>query len=138
MIDWSSSSGQKLQGRLETDRVVWLTTVTADQVPLPSVVWFLWDGAELLIYSQPGKPKLANIAERPAVALNFNSNPQGGDVVVVNATARLAPDMPPPHEHPAYLEKYGERMRGGWNSPEEFAAIYSEPLLVVPDRVRGG
>lgn len=138
MIDWSSPGGRRLLARLTTDRLVWLTTVTGDGVPQPSLVWFLWDGAEVLVYSQPDKPKLANIAARPAVALNFNSDDRGGNVVVANGTARLAPEMPPPHQHTAYVDKYGDRMRNGWGSAAEFAGIYSEPLIVVLERVRGG
>ena len=54
-----------LAQRLEDELVVWLTTVRSDATPQSSLVWFLWDGGEFLIYSEPGKAKLRNIVQQP-------------------------------------------------------------------------
>ena len=67
-------------------------TVTGRGAPQPSPVWFLWDGESFLIYSQPGTPKLRNIAANPRVALHLNDNGTGGDVVVVSGRAQLSED----------------------------------------------
>ena len=48
-----------------------------------------------------------------------------------------APDAPTAADNPAYLEKYGERIKNGWGSPEKFASEYSVPLRFTPRRVRG-
>jgi hypothetical protein len=34
----------------------------------------LWDGETFLVYSQPGRQKLRNIATNPRLGLNLNSN----------------------------------------------------------------
>jgi hypothetical protein len=54
MIDLSPAFGARAARHLREETVVWLTTVTPKGVPLPSPVWFLWDGAEsVLTYSMP-------------------------------------------------------------------------------------
>ena len=94
-IDTTSEFGARVARRLNEDVVAWLTTVDADGTPQPSPIWFLWDGATFLIYSQPDKVKLRNIERNPRVALNLDGNGTGGDIVVLIGEARVAPDAPP-------------------------------------------
>ena len=75
-------------------------------MPEPSPVWFYWDGATILIYSMPGKTKLKAIAANPHVALNFDGDTTGGDIVVLTGEARVDPAAPPAHLMPEYLAKY--------------------------------
>src|SRR4051794_10891046 len=105
VIDTTTAFGERVARRLADETVIWLTTVGADGTPQPSPVWFIWDGSEILIYSQPDKPKLRNIAANPRVALNFNSTDSGGNVVVITGNARVDPDAPRADAVPAYLEK---------------------------------
>jgi len=122
--------------RLRDERVIWLTTVRKNGQPQTSPVWFLWDGATFLIYSKPDVGKLANITANPRVSLNLDGNGQGGDIVVLEGTAALAPDAPPAHEHPAYVAAYAPLIkRNGW-TPESFASDYSVALRITPTRVR--
>ena len=111
-------------------------TVTGRGAPQPSPVWFLWDGESFLIYSQPGTPKLRNIAANPRVALHLNDNGTGGDVVVVSGRAQLSED-PSADQVPAYVEKYLGLIEGNTWTPASFAADYSVPLRISPTRVRG-
>jgi PPOX class probable F420-dependent enzyme len=69
--------------------------------------------------------------------LNFDSNGQGGDIVVFTGEARLSPDEPPADEHPEYLAKYREAMTRLFGSPAGFVERYPHAMRVVPDRVRG-
>jgi hypothetical protein len=39
--------------RLAKEQIIWLTT-TADGTPLPNPVWFLWDGKQFLVFTEPG------------------------------------------------------------------------------------
>ena len=50
-IDVSTPFGKRIAERLETEIMVWLTTVAPDGAPQPNPVWFLWDGSTLLVYS---------------------------------------------------------------------------------------
>ncbi len=76
-IDTGTPFGKVAERRLRTERIGWLTTVSADGTPQPNAVWFLWDGGTLLMYSIPKQAKLANIARNPHVALNLDSKKQG-------------------------------------------------------------
>ena len=69
MLDESTAFGARAAERLRENVIGWLTTVTTDGAPRPIPVWFLWDGdRELLLYSRPGKRKLANIEANPQSA----------------------------------------------------------------------
>ncbi len=129
--------GARLTRRLREERLIWLTTVRADGAPQTSLVWFLWDGDEFQIYSMADKPKLRNIEHNPRVALNLNSDPFGGSVVVFGGEARVAPDASPAREHPAYLAKYrGIIVDRLGMSVDEFSDTYSVPIVVRPTSLR--
>jgi PPOX class probable F420-dependent enzyme len=140
-LDTSTEFGSRVQRRLREEPIGWLVTVSADGVPQPSPVWFLWDGGDsFLVYSQPDTPKLRNIAANPRVALHLEGDGGGGDIVVMTGTAAESDD-PPAYEVPEYLAKYGDRIRGegkSWGGTAEgFAASYSVPLRVTATRLRG-
>lgn len=134
--DPATPFGERVRARLRDDRVVWLTTVGDDGTPQPNPVWFLWDGESLLVYNRATAQRLRHVRTRPRVAVNFNSSAQGGDILVVTGRAVLPEGGPPPHEVPAYVAKYGERMRAISGSPEAFSRAYPVPLRVHPLRVR--
>ena len=136
-IDTSTEFGQRVTGHLENDQVVWLTTVNPDGTPQPSPVWFLWDGDTVLMYSQPGTPKLRNIGQRPRVSLNFNSTPGGGDVVIISGDAAEDSSTPAASDHPAYIAKYARGIEEIGMTPETFAQAYSVPVRIRPTSLRG-
>jgi PPOX class probable F420-dependent enzyme len=129
--------GQRVRERLRTEMVIWFTTVGANGTPQPNPVWFLWKDDGFLIYSRSEANRLAHIAGRPEVSLNFDGNGQGGDIVVFAGRARRLDDQPLPHELPAYLDKYGDAMVGISGSREKFGADYPVALRVDVTRVRG-
>jgi PPOX class probable F420-dependent enzyme len=135
-LDTSSEFGNRVARRLRDEPIAWLTTVSARGAPTPSPVWFLWDGASLLVYSRPDTAKLRNIEHNPRVAVHLEGNGRGGDIVILTGDAQLSDD-PPAHHVPAYVEKYGAFIaRNGW-TPESFAADYSVPVRIRPARLRG-
>jgi PPOX class probable F420-dependent enzyme len=136
-IDTSTEFGERVIRHLEDDRIIWLTTVGPDSTPQPSPVWFLWDGDAVLIFSQPNTPKLRNTRANPRVSLGFNSNANGGDVVIFNGDASIDLDAPAAKDTPAYIEKYTPGLRGISMTPEEFTAAYSVPVRVRPTALRG-
>jgi PPOX class probable F420-dependent enzyme len=137
MLDTTSEWGRHVERRLQQEIVIWLTTVGGNGAPHPSPVWFVWDGASIVIYSQPDTPKLRNVAAHPHVALNFDSDGRGGDIVIFNGTAEIPGDVPPSDQLPAYQEKYAADIAGIGYTPESFAAAYSVAVRVTPTRVRG-
>lgn len=125
-----------LAQRLQTEQVIWLTTVRHDGAPAPTPVWFYWNGESFLIFTQPGSHKLRHIAQNPAVALNFNTDAYGGSVAVFNGRAAVDNQPASPAELEAYLTKYAEGIKSIGLTPETMAAEYSTVLRVYPARVR--
>jgi PPOX class probable F420-dependent enzyme len=116
--------------------VIWLTSVRADGTPQPAPVWFLWDGKSFLIYSQPKARKVRNLQANPRVALNLNSDSDGGQVAVCWGEARLDPLAPPAKDVPAYLEKYRQGITDIGMDPDSFSQAYSLAIRIVPNKVR--
>lgn len=137
MIDTTTDFGRRVARRLEEERIIWLTTVDANNIPQPRPVWFWWDGETFLIYSQPDTHKLAHIAHNPRVALNFDGDGQGGDIIVFTGEAHLAPTAPPANEMPEYADKYQSGFKRIDMSAEEFANTFSVALRVKPTDLRG-
>jgi PPOX class probable F420-dependent enzyme len=136
-IDTSTEFGARVARHLQDDTVVWLTTISGNQTPQPSPVWFLWDGDTALIYSQPDTPKLRNIARDQRVSLNFNCNATGGDVVILTGDAWVDPEAPPANTLPAYVEKYAAGLEDISMTADEFTTAYSVAVRVKPTSLRG-
>jgi PPOX class probable F420-dependent enzyme len=136
--DTSTAFGAHVASRLERDILAWLTTVDGRGTPQPSLIWFLWNGTEILVYSRPAKPKLANIVTNPRVALNLESDGNGGDVVIVNGEARIDPSGPSPAEHLAFEAKYLEGIKAiGMTTYADFTEAFSATIRITPVRLRG-
>jgi PPOX class probable F420-dependent enzyme len=134
-IDTTSASGRRATERLANDRIGWLTTVAPDGTPQVSPIWFLWDANEILVYSLES-PRARNIAKHPRVSLNLDGNGLGGDILIVEGTARIDADTPSAADNPAYVAKYLPVMNDyGW-TPEWFAGRYSVPIRITPTRFR--
>ena len=134
-IDLASGAGAHAHERLTADRIGWLTTVATDGTPQTSPIWFLWDGSEILVYSLDS-PRARNVAENDRVSLHLDGNGIGGDIVVVEGTARIDESTQNAAQNPEYVEKYKPVMDDyGW-TPEWFAGRYSVPIRVTPTRFR--
>jgi PPOX class probable F420-dependent enzyme len=136
MFDVNTEFGAHVARRLEEEKVIWLTTVRDDGTPQPTPVWFIWDGQSFLIYSQPQAFKLRNIARNRRVALNFNSDFDGDDVIVFRGNASIERDVPPADQVPTYLDKYRSGIQELGLTPAGFAKEYSIPIRVHPTRLR--
>jgi PPOX class probable F420-dependent enzyme len=137
VLDETTTFGRHAARRLRDDIIGWLATVTADGAPQPIPVWFLWNGdRSILLYSRPGKRKLANVAANPRVSLNLDSDGIDADIVICWGECHVTDD-PPANEVPAYVAKYAGRIEAlGW-TPESFAADFSVPLRIEVTRVHG-
>ncbi len=137
MVNFDDPIGRRVLERLHAEQVIWLTTVSGAGAPQPRPVWFVWDGASILIYSQPAAHKVAHVAANPRVALNFNATADGDDVQVILGRAEVAADAPPPGEHPLYLAKYRQGIKDIGLDEARYSAMFSLALRIVPTRVRG-
>ena len=138
LLDTTTPRGRRIAMRLRDEVIAWLVTVRRDGQPQPSPVWFLWQDPDILIYSQPERPKLRNLEANPRVALHFDADESGGDVAILEGTAEADPSLPGADAIPGYVEKYHSLIAAlGW-TPESFSADYSVPVRIRLTRVRGG
>ena len=135
--DPSTPFGKLALGRLDSEVVIWLTTVGKDGTPQPNPVWFLLDNDSLLIYNRPDANRITHIKSRPQVSLNLDGNGKGGDIVVITGTAALIDDVPPCDQLPAYLAKYQDLMTRVAGSPENFGKAYPVAMRITINKVRG-
>ncbi len=135
-MDWNSETGQKLAERLRKEMVIWLTTVRPDGMPMPTPVWFLWEGDTFLIFSQPDTFKLRNLAANSKAALNLNSDEWGDKVAVFTGTVTVEKGAPLATENSAYLEKYREGIKDIGMTPESMAKEYSVALRFHIQHIR--
>lgn len=137
-IDFTSDIGRKARERLQSEELIWLTTVRRDGTPQPSLVWFLFrDDRTVLIFSHPDAPKVRAIQRNPNVSLNFNSDATGGSVVIFNGQAVLGDTSLSVETVPAYVEKYGTGIARLGMTPEQMAAEYSQSIVITPTALRG-
>ncbi|TDD66294.1 TIGR03667 family PPOX class F420-dependent oxidoreductase [Jiangella aurantiaca] len=129
--------GRRVHERLRDDRVLWLTVVAPSGTPQPNPVWFVRVGDDIVVYNDRHAARLDWLDERPRVALHLNSDPDGGDVVVLTGRAELREDIPPAHESPEYVAKYGPDMVRVSGSAEEFVRQYSVAAVIRIDHIRG-
>lgn len=137
MIDLTTEFGQRVQRRLKGEQIIWLTTVAGSGRAYPRPVWFLWKEGEILIYSQPETFKLQHIQQNPEVALNFDSDGRGGDIIIFSGTAVIDSNHPPADQVADYIGKYEGGLQRIGMTPASFAASYSVPVRVSLKSLRG-
>jgi PPOX class probable F420-dependent enzyme len=125
---------KRVQRRLDSDMVIWLTTVGLDLRPHAVPVWFWWDGHSFLIYSVPGQ-KVRDIQANPNVQLHLNTDRTGDFVVRFEGVAEILTDHAPAYRVGRYLAKYKERIAGyGW-TPKGFSERYHIAMRIKPSRL---
>lgn len=124
---------QEISSRLESDHYGWLTTVAKSGQPVPRLIWFYFDGTDLIVYTMPSAAKVAHIKARPQVSLNLDSDGNGGGIIVIGGTAAVdATDVDCRTDEP-YWAKYQE-------ASDKFGLTdsmgsYSTRLRITPTKV---
>jgi PPOX class probable F420-dependent enzyme len=137
MLDLTQPGHAHVDERLRSDIMIWLNTVRPDGRPHSAAVWFLWDGSQFLIFSQPNTQKIRNLQHNPNVVLALDNTKNGSDVIVIEGKAELLKQGDVNTTLPAYAEKYLSELKDmGW-TPESMAADYSQPIRVTPTKFVG-
>ena len=137
MLDLTQPGHAHVDERLRSDIMIWLNTVRPDGRPHSAAVWFLWDGSQFLIFSQPNTQKIRNLQHNPNVVLALDNTKNGSDVIVIEGKAELLKQGDVNTTLPAYAEKYLPELKDmGW-TPESMAADYSQPIRVTPTKFVG-
>jgi PPOX class probable F420-dependent enzyme len=138
MVDLTSKFGRVVKEHLNTQYVIWLTTVDSNLAPQPRPVWFIWEEDTFLIFSQAKAHKVNHIRRNPKAALHFNTDETGDqDVIVFVGNAYIDTSCSPAHEVPAYFKKYESGIADLNMTPEEFSQEYSTAIRIKPTEVRG-
>jgi PPOX class probable F420-dependent enzyme len=126
----------RVEGRLRSNLMAWLTTVRPDGQPVSVPVWFLLREDEtILLYSKPDQAKLRNIAGNAKVSVVLDVTDIGRNVVRLEGNAKQAGDQPAADKNAAYLAKYTERIAALFGTPEQFATLFSAPIIITPTRL---
>jgi PPOX class probable F420-dependent enzyme len=119
---------------LETETVVWLSTVRPDGTPHMLPIWFSWDGDAVLIASKPHARKVANIRVNPQVMLALGEPDEDFDVGLVEGVAEILDAPASAVLQAAHLRKYRDQMTAIGLTVDEFLATYSLVIRVRPTR----
>ena len=126
----------RVESRLRSNLMAWLTTVRPDGQPVSVPVWFLLrDDETILLYSKPDQAKLRYVAANPKVSVVLDVTDIGRNVVRLEGTAKQSGDQPAADKNAAYLAKYTERIAALFGSPEQFAKLFSAAIIITPTKL---
>lgn len=138
MATFRSALGKKGKKLLETEYILWLTTIDANLTPQPRPVWFVPDGDDVIIYSKPHTAKVGHIRLHPNVSLHFNTDRQANEtVMVLVGNAILDDNTPDAKDFAPYIKKYKRGMADLDMSPKDFTKSYAQPIRVKITNIRG-
>jgi PPOX class probable F420-dependent enzyme len=125
---------QEVSDRLSSDQYGWLTTVAKSGQPVPRLLWFYFDGADVIVYSMPDAAKVRHIRNHPRVSLNLDSDGNGAGIIIVGGNATVDAEGIDPLGDEQYRAKYGE-LAASFGFSEEFLAAYNTRLRISIDKV---
>ena len=128
----STLAASRIHRFLETEPVVWVSTVRPDGAPHLVPIWFWWDGDAMLVFSKPDAQKVRNLRANPSVMLALGDAEADFDVGLLEGRAELL-DRPTSDVLPAgHLAKYAAQLRAIGVTPEAYAEAYSQVIRIVP------
>ena len=134
-IDTSTDLWKLTQERFAADQEIWLTTTSADGTPQPNPVWFIDEGPDLIIFSEPNQAKLKNIQRNPRVSVNFETSEH---VQILTGTATIETFASISKElFDRYFSKYAAGLAKLDYSPERLEAEFSAVIRFTPEKLRG-
>jgi PPOX class probable F420-dependent enzyme len=137
--DPATETGQRVLKRLQEEKIIWFITIGQKGIPQPTPVWFLWDEEQssFLIYNRADAKRLQHIERNSAVSLHFDSNGQGGNIIVFTGQAEISKNDPPANEHAAYVTKYDDFIVNRLHFDHaRFAKQYPVALRFFPEHIR--
>jgi PPOX class probable F420-dependent enzyme len=119
---------------LDSEPVVWLSTVRPDGTPHIVPIWFSWDGDSVLIASKPHARKVANLRANPRVMLALGEPEDDFDVGLLEGVAEVLDEPAAEALPPSHLRKYRDEMAAIGLDRDEFLATYSLVIRIRPTR----
>jgi PPOX class probable F420-dependent enzyme len=133
-IDTSDPKQARIDERLRTDLIIWLSSVRPNGAAHLVPVWFLWDGDTFLIFSKPDQ-KIRNLQHNTSVMIGLDDTDAGENPIMFTGVAELLPSGSLTPALPAYAEKYAAKLTEfGWTG-DSMAKAYSEPIRITPTKL---
>lgn len=135
----STAASLRVERFLETEPVIWLSSIRQDGAPHLVPTWFVWDGESIVIRSKPHAKKVRNLAHDPRAMVALGDAGDDFDVGLLEARAAVSGvgDSVPAPLPRQFLVKYRERIAALGITPEQFAATYSATITLTPSRALG-
>ena len=125
---------QEVSSRLSSDKYGWLTTVAKSGQPVPRLVWFYFDGKDVIVYSEPNAAKVRHVKAHSRVSLNLDSDGNGSGIVVVGGVASVdAEDADPSADE--HVSGEVQRRTPSLGFSKDFLAAYNTRLKITVDKV---
>lgn len=116
--------------RLVRERYAWLTTVDGSGMPVPTLVWFRFDGTSLTVYSQPHSDRVTQVFEHPQVSLHLESDRLGSGLVIVGGRAAVTAEGVDPRDDREYWAKY--HVEAEVSGLSEAIASFTTRITIAP------
>ena len=137
MLTFNNELGKRILERIQTEQVIWLTTISPSGIPQPRPVWFVWDDKDFIMYSTARAKKLIHISHNPNVSLHFNTDKEGYDIQVITGMAKIDETLPRSNLNKAYNKKYGAEILAMGMDEEKYANLFKVGIRVEPLIARG-
>jgi PPOX class probable F420-dependent enzyme len=134
-----TAAALRVERFLETEPVIWLSSIRMDGAPHLVPTWFVWDGETIVIRSKSYARKVQNLVHDPRAMVALGDAEDDFDVGLLEARAEVVlgePAAPKPLPA-AFVAKYRERIAGLGLTPIEFAATYPATIRLTPARALG-
>ena len=125
---------QEVTERLSSDKYGWLTTVAKSGQPVPRLVWFYFDGTDVIVYTEPNAAKVRHVKAHPRVSLNLDSDGNGAGIIIVGGVTSVDEEGADPLADERYVAKSGE-YAASLGFSKEFLAAYNTRLKIAVDKV---
>lgn len=119
--------------RLMTERYAWLTTVDRYGIPMPTLVWFRFDGRIFTVYSHPHSARITNVFAHPEVSLNLESDGIGSGLLIVGGAAAVTAEGVDPRDDHEFWAKY--HVEAEVTGLAEAIAGYSSRITITPTQL---
>lgn len=136
-MDSTTLAALRVQRFLETEPVIWLSSIRPDGAPHLVPTWFVWDGEAIVIRSKPEARKVRNLRHEARAMLALGDADDDFDVGLLEARAHTFADATHTELPPAFVAKYRERIAALGLTPAEFAQTYSATIRLIPARALG-
>jgi PPOX class probable F420-dependent enzyme len=128
----AAATERRVLPMLDTERVVWLSTVRPEGLPHLVPTWFWWDGQALVVFSKPEAVKVRNLRANPRLMVALGNPHDDFAVGLIEAAAEVA-DRPIPVPE-AFFAKYAAELAAGDLDAATYRATYTQAVRIVPTR----